>query len=436
MTEQKTGGILFVGDMHLGRRPVGLDVSLAGLSLTAHDLSPATALTRVVDEALASEARAVVFAGDLVDQDKDRFEAYPILERQVQRLADQDIPVFAVAGNHDSLVLPRLIERVPWVSLLGEGGTWERVEVPGPGPAIDLLGWSFPKRHFATCPLDTGDFAAAKAAGRDDALTLGVLHCDLDAVGSRYAPVSRSRLREAGLDGWFLGHVHQPGDLTAKQPIGYLGSLVGLDIGETGPRGPWRVNTKDGALCAEQLALGPVRWETYDVDLSLEPTLDVDTVHAAIEREVHARLEEDATITDQVDLLVVRVRLVGRVLDRRGVREFTAMQLGKPFTLPSGATKILVQRVRDATRTVIDLAELAQEPTAIGRVATHLVALQAGQATELLASAARDVARVQGGGWQVDDTDHPLPETRELLMSAAWRVLDVLLEQRDEGAGA
>jgi len=257
-----------------------------------------------------------------------------------------------------------------------------------------------------------------------------VLHCDLDAVGSPYAPVSLERLRGAGLDGWFLGHVHQPSDLTVTPPIGYLGSLVGLDIGETGPRGPWRVHVKGRAVQAEQLALGPVRWELLDVDLTSEDSLDEDAVHVAIERAVQAQLRADVTLGERIQLVVVRVRLVGRVKDRRGPRDFAAMFAGKHLALRFGEIPILVERVRDETRTAIDLADLAQESTSIGRIATHLLALQAGGAAELLESARREVARVDAGGWQVDDTDHALTPTPELLQSAAWRVLEVLLEQR------
>ena len=74
--------ILFVGDIHLGRRPAGLDVALSSVGLNAHQLSSAAAWRETVKHAVEIGARAVVLAGDVVDSEKDRFEAYtPVAKR-------------------------------------------------------------------------------------------------------------------------------------------------------------------------------------------------------------------------------------------------------------------------------------------------------------------------------------------------------------------
>ena len=69
-----SGEILLVGDIHLGRRPQ----RLARAELDDRALSPAVAWERTVDLALRSPGavQAVVLAGDVVDQEKDRFEAW------------------------------------------------------------------------------------------------------------------------------------------------------------------------------------------------------------------------------------------------------------------------------------------------------------------------------------------------------------------------
>ena len=119
--------LLFVGDIHLGRRPTRLPDELAGLRPA--DLGPAAAWSATVAHALAERVDAVVLAGDVVESLGDRFEAYGHLQGGVARLTEAGIPVIGVAGNHDVLALPHLAQQVPGFQLLGAGGTWAHADV-------------------------------------------------------------------------------------------------------------------------------------------------------------------------------------------------------------------------------------------------------------------------------------------------------------------
>ena len=250
--------ILAVGDMHLGRTPSRLPPQLH-----APELGPAEAWRRTVAAALDHGVKAVLLAGDVVDRDDDFFEAYRALESGVKTLADAGIAVVGVAGNHDVKVLPRLVRHIPKFRLLGEGGRWESCRIDDGRDAVTLWGWSFPQARVLESPLE---------GSRPDpvpGINLGLLHCDRDAgPDSPYAPVTRQELERAGLDGWLLGHIHRPDALTAASPSGYLGSLTGLDRGESGPRGPWMMTVADGRIAeVEHLPLAPLRWEALEVDL-------------------------------------------------------------------------------------------------------------------------------------------------------------------------
>lgn len=435
--ESRENELLLVGDVHLGRRPVGLDEVLTTLGIPAETLSPAAALGSVVDEALARAPRGVVFAGDVVDQDQDRFEAYPHLERAVARLVREGVSVYAVAGNHDSVVLPRLAERVGDFRLLGAGGRWERVEIPGEGPPIDLLGWSFPSRRFSGSPLEGTGFNDVADGTRPDATVIGVLHGDLDASGSSYAPVRRVALEETPLHACFLGHVHRPDDLDSSRPIGYLGSLVGLDAGEPGPHGPWRISVGRGVVAAEQVPLGPVRFETLTVGLDDESAVDEDAVHQAVERAALARLRDEPALADEwLQLVVARATLTGRLADRRAVRALVKRHSPNDTVFHRGAVPIVVQCVLDETRVAVDLETLASEPSPVGHVARRLISLHDGPNTGLLKRVGEVIAQVADRGWQLNEYgDHDLPETAVLVERAAWRVLDSLLEQRRDQGG-
>src|SRR5690606_28513558 len=138
------------------------------------------------------------------------------LREGVERLTAAGIAVLGVAGNHDVKVLPRLADSVPGFRLLGRGGQWERTLVRGRGGEADILGWSFPERVVHDNPL------AAGLPPREGRLTLGLLHCDRDQSGSRYAPVSSRDLDEAPVDAWLLGHIHKPDAMGGPRPQGYL----------------------------------------------------------------------------------------------------------------------------------------------------------------------------------------------------------------------
>ena len=231
--------ILAVGDMHLGRTPSRLPQELSG---QARELGPAGAWQRTVDVAIAHRVRAVLLVGDVVERENDFFEAYRQLEQGVQRLSEAGVEVIGVVGNHDVKVLPRLAEQLPEFRLLGKQGEWESCQIADAADSITLWGWSFPRREVQDSPLSGATFA------RGEGINLGLLHCDRDAGNSPYAPVTSQELRQAGLDGWLLGHIHKPDALSAEAPNGYLGSLVGLDRSETGRMVPGLSRLPAGGL--------------------------------------------------------------------------------------------------------------------------------------------------------------------------------------------
>jgi len=432
--ERERREILFVGDVHLGRRPSGLDEILGDHGLRPRALSPAVALDRVTEHACAHPPRAVVFAGDLVDQEDDCFEAYGDLERNVRALRERGIAVLAVAGNHDAKVLPRLIRRVEGVELLGADATWELRALEDDGPPVDLLAWSFKTSHHSDSPLDAPGLDEALGARRPDARVLGVLHGDLDAGSSRYAPVSRRRLEDLSLDACFLGHVHQPCALSEmERPLGYLGSLVGLKPTEAGPRGPWRVEVPaTGPIRPRQVALSPIRWERFELPLEEEHAADEDRLHAHLEAWLRERLEADESLRhEHLQAVVVRVELTGRLAHRAAVRRFVAEHAPKDTVFRALDRPVIVQRLYDHTRAAVDLEVLARESSPLGHVAAQLLELQAGGAEALVRRAGEGLEGL--GNWRLDEDDLlELPPAREVLEQSAWRLLDVLLAQREE----
>ncbi|MHC5064532.1 MAG: metallophosphoesterase family protein [Planctomycetota bacterium] len=360
--QQQTSRLLCVGDMHLGRVPSRLPRNLDRLNILPEQLSPAAAWRSTVETAIREGVDAVLLAGDVVEAEEDFYEAFSLLDAGLRELLDAGIHVIAVAGNHDVMVLPRLADSLPGFQLLGRDGEWEEILLQGKrGNSLHILGWSFPQRAVHESPLEKLPQLEAASATR-----IGLLHCDLDAGPSPYAPVRSSQLRQAPVDAWLLGHIHAPSQFSESRPMGYLGSIVGLDPSETGRHGPWLMELQPGEeIAMQQVCLAPLRWESISVDLSdLELAEDLPVL---ISKAVEEHRESIASELTATRLVGCRLRLVGeapeglnQVLDSasEGLQDFHYEREGVSFFL---------ERIIDATRPRIDLLAMSkgQEPPAL-----------------------------------------------------------------------
>lgn len=421
--------LLCVGDIHLGRQPSRLPEVLLE-RVPGRDLTPAAAWRRTVAAALHQGVDAVLLAGDVVEQRDDFYEAYDDLRRGVERLTAAGIQVLAVAGNHDVEVLPRLADAVPGVRLLGRRGTWETHMLPGGGGvALDVVGWSFPEAVVTANPLHAG------LPPRRAVTTVGLLHCDRDQTGSRYAPVRSSELDAAPVDAWLLGHIHKPDALGAPRPMGYLGSLSGLDPGETGPHGPWLLEIADRwAMTIEHLPLAPLRWE--EVDIPVDDLPAADDIHGRVV-EALSRLHEDIAPAPQPPRAVgCRLRLTGRTALRHALERALAAADPRRICHERGDTVYFIHDWRLEALPAIDLQDLARASDPAGLVARKLQVLRGADspARRQLIEGARQA--LQGACNSAEFADlavAPPDETQAaaVLERAALRALDELLAQRE-----
>ncbi|MCS1408768.1 MAG: putative metallophosphoesterase YhaO [Verrucomicrobia subdivision 3 bacterium] len=398
----------------------------------ASQLGPAEAWDRTVKAAVAEQVSAVLLAGDVVDRDDDFFEAYRTLERGVAELTEAGIQVIGVAGNHDVKVLPRLNEQIEAFRLLGANGVWEACHIGGEGAGgVTVWGWSFREAKATVSPLPEKPFERAPG------INLGLLHCDWNAgEGSPYAPVAQRELDAAGLDGWLLGHIHKPDVLSVERLNGYLGSLTGMDRGETGDHGPWLITASDGRITdVTQLPIAPLRWKALDVDLEgiSEPNQAQDRVLAKLRR-----LDAELSLRPSPPrALGLTITLSGRTeLGQQAIETFS-VEDRQSIDLGADARHYFIVKLELNTRPVIDLEELAKRPDPAGLLAARLLWLdrEEGDAERdrLLAAAGKalreesDKATWQGLGLAEDIAD-PV----DWLRRAGYRALDTLLAQEAE----
>ncbi|MFW5926807.1 MAG: metallophosphoesterase [Wenzhouxiangella sp.] len=379
--------LLAIGDIHLGRPPAAIPDELAG---QRHRFGPEAAFSRAIDEAIERKVDAVVLAGDVIERNRDFFVAYGDLKAGIEKLTGASIPVIAVAGNHDTHVLPRLAEEIDELHLLGAGGQWQETRVDD----ISIVGWSFPEPRVRRSPLDS---LSRKRSSRP---TIGLLHCDRDQADSRYAPVSSEALDKAPVDAWLLGHIHRPDDLDSDRPIGYLGSLTALRASETGARGPWLIRISSGAIAADQLALAPLRYETVEVDCSRLD--DVDRLHGLILETCRERVADILEGDYRPVTLGFRITLTGRTSAYGALEEAVDSLRGDARAWDESGISCFIQKVELATRPRLDLARLARQSDPCGLLARRLIEL-----------------------------DEPESEERERLIELGRRQLEPIVEARE-----
>ncbi len=366
--------ILAVGDIHLGRRPGSVPEEIAVHCGGRDTLGPRAAWQAAVDRALAERVQAVLLLGDVVDDEERYLEGWSALESGLRRLLDAGIEVFAVAGNHDVRVLPRLAETLTGLRLLGAGGQWESADLAG-GTAR-IVGWSYPTAHARTDPTHDarlGELCAMPGEGP----TIGLLHGDLDAAQSAYARFSSARLRASGADVWLLGHVHGPTFAPAKAggiSMGFLGSLTALDPTETGVHGPWLLTYEGRTLVeATQLALAPLRWERITVPVdSWTSVADLEPGIAGALQDFEARERAQLGNARAVGL---RIELSGSSSFHRELHRAVEASTHEALRPTLDGRAFFVDAVSDRARPALDLVALAHDSDPPGLLARRLLAL-------------------------------------------------------------
>jgi len=426
--------ILATADIHIGRRPSKLpDVAQAQRFSCARMWQET-----IVKRAIREKVDLVALTGDVVHHDNRYFEATGPLERGLRRLADANIPTYAVAGNHDFDVFPRLVDAIggEHFHFLGAGGAWEEAIFESPdGRKLRIHGWSFSRAHEPNSPLARYDLAADP-----ETPTLGLLHADLDATDSRYGPVSRADLESRSVTIWLLGHVHAPQfhPAAAGPAILYPGSPQAMDPGETGVHGPWLVEI-DGPhqVVARPLGMSRVRYEQLAVDLDGVETQE--DFQARVNTECRRLLGEVAEGDGPPERLVLRLEMVGRTAVC-GQIDTWAEPLLEEFDPSAGDVTASIDKVANNTRPEIDLEELAKRHDPPGVLAGLLVRLESSETDEelnsLLQETHRKMLQVHQSGAYRRVGDGPPPDldaARQCLLREGLQLLETLRAQEQAG---
>ena len=288
------------GDIHLDSPLKGL-AGQQGAAAERIRTATRTAFENLISQAIEDEVDFVVIAGDLYDGDWRDYQTGLFFVKQMGRLAQANIPVFLLHGNHDAesqitrkLTLPTNVSVFP-------ARKAETFRLPHLNVA--LHGQSFRQRDI------TDNLVPAYPSPVAGCFNIGVLHTGLGGMPghANYAPCTIEDLINKGYDYWALAHVHQAAVLHERPHVAFCGNLQGRHIRECGPKGASLVAVQDGEFQEiSPLHVDCVRWIHLPV-----PVEQCSAVADVVDR-VRQAIEEAVERESQGRLLACRIELTGQ----------------------------------------------------------------------------------------------------------------------------
>ncbi|MBO0961327.1 DNA repair exonuclease [Neobacillus sp. MM2021_6] len=252
---------IHAADLHLDSPMIGLKHLPAPIFSRVKE-STFIALKKLTAAAIEREVDFVVLAGDLFDGEDRSLRAQSRFRTEMLKLAEKDIPVYVVHGNHDHL-----------------NGSWVHLDMPEnvhvfhgevetmmlhtkTGECVHLYGFSYPTRHVFDRKIDN----YKKAEGAD--FHIGILHGN-ESTGKEhdnYAPFSVKDLLEKDFDYWALGHIHKRSVLSENPPIIYPGNIQGRNKKESGSKGFYYITLTDLDTKMDFIESSDMIWEEAVID--------------------------------------------------------------------------------------------------------------------------------------------------------------------------
>lgn len=293
--------LLHLADIHIGMENYGRLDSKSGLNSRVVDFL--RRMSQAIDMALEREVDVCIFAGDAYKNQRPNPTFQREFARRIKRLADNDVPVILLVGNHDMATADRAASSLDIFGVLNVPGVTvaAREELHQitcrRGQPLQVAAVPYPQRgrllaheEFRNMTLEDLDMAvgnimhqnltdlAAEAQEKPDIPAVLTAHLSVSEAkqGSeqsvmigRDIVVLKSLLADSAWDYVALGHIHKHQELNSGQhpPIVYPGSLERIDFGEEGER--------KGFVMA-QVERGNTAWEFIPVDARRFVTIRID----------------------------------------------------------------------------------------------------------------------------------------------------------------
>jgi exonuclease SbcD len=312
------------------------------------------ALSRVVDHTIHSKADFLIIAGDIYDSKDRNLRALVSFRKEMERLAERNIQVFIVHGNHDPLNGWGSGFKLP-PNVITFGGRADTEPFQRRGRHIaEITGVSYTRERV------TDNLASSLKPNKspDGApYSIAVLHANIghQTGHADYAPAAIDDLTSAGFNYWALGHVHTRSVLaTEPAMVVYPGNTQGRNPRESGPRGCYQVDVDShGRAHLEFIDTSVARWTHIELSIRNCTTMD-QLIDSMLEK---ARQESSGFEGPTVARCTVRGNGgLHRDLQRDGMTEELREVLG---------TAVIAESVRIATGPELDFESLARTETMV-----------------------------------------------------------------------
>jgi DNA repair exonuclease SbcCD nuclease subunit len=252
-------------DLHLDSPFRGIGNASAALK---EQLQAATlgALRCVVDHTIESKADFLIIAGDIYDSKDRNLRALVSFRKEMERLAERNIPAFIVHGNHDPLNGWGSGFQLPPNVITFGGHTDTEPFIRRGREVAHITGVSYMRERV------TDNLASSFKPADGTPYSIAVLHANVghQTGHADYAPAAVADLKDAGFNYWALGHVHTRSVLASEPAmIVYPGNTQGRNPRETGPRGCYQVDVDAyGRAHLEFVDTSVARWVHCELSIS------------------------------------------------------------------------------------------------------------------------------------------------------------------------
>ncbi len=266
---------IHAADLHLDSPFVGLK-HLPPELLEKMRESTFLAFSRLVTFAINKRVDFILLSGDLYDEEDRSLKAQLKLKKEFERLANANIEVYVIHGNHDHM-----------------GGNWielswpenihifssEQVEMKifekNEQPLAYIYGYSYPSRSVRE-----NITAKYQKVDNSSVYHIGMLHGSIEGNDEHdvYCPFKLTELIEKKFDYWALGHIHKRQLLHEDPVIAYPGNIQGRHRKEAGEKGFYFVDMKEDAPNLTFVSVEEVIWDKIQISIDTLTTM-TDLLH-------------------------------------------------------------------------------------------------------------------------------------------------------------
>jgi len=304
--------LLHLADIHIGMENYGRLDSRSGLNSRVVDFL--RRMSQAIDVALEREVDVCIFAGDAYKNQRPNPTYQREFARRIKRLADNNVPVILLVGNHDMASADRAASSLDIFGVLDVPGVTVAAREAvhqitcRRGQPLQVATVPYPQRsrllahdEFRNLSLDDLDMALGNIVHRNIEDLAGEVreNPNVPAVLTAHFSVSEARqgseqsvmigrdvvvlkslLADPVWDYVALGHIHKHQELNGGQhpPIVYPGSLERIDFGEEAERkGFVMVELERGRANWEFVPLDARRFVTVRIDVTAsdDPMTDI-----------------------------------------------------------------------------------------------------------------------------------------------------------------